>query len=371
MRDPRHPPTSLSDPQRLSSLARTDLLDTPADPYFDRITRLVAKLVGVDTALLSLVTDERQFFKSSCGLSGWAAEARETPLSHSFCKFVVTSGKAFIVNDAHTLPELTDNRAIDELGVIAYLGVPIHAPDGRVIGSLCALGSEPRQWSDEDLATMHDLAAFIDDDLRLRERARRSDQLAQDNAILAREYHHRVKNALAVSASLVRLSGKDATSVDDLIEKAGDRLAALADAHDQLILESDAVDLEELSSRLLLPYCIHGSTADVAGPRVALAHTQITPVCFFLHELATNSAKYGAFKTHGRVSLRWTAADEMIEIEWNEQLTDATQRSPQGFGSRLIESAARQLGGETSTMWMRDGLFVTLRFPKPQATADD
>lgn len=353
----------ISDPQRLTSLQRTALLDTVPEPYFDRITALVCKLVGVETALLSLVTDNRQFFKSSCGFSGPVAEARQTPLTHSFCKYVVDSGAPFIVTDARNVPALEGHGAVIDLGVIAYLGVPVHAPDGQVIGSLCALGSDRREWTDNDLGIIRDLAALVDEDIALRERAKLSDQLAKENALLAREYHHRVKNSLAVSASLVNLSSRDATSVRDLVEKASKRLAALANAHDQLIQDSDSIDLSELSTRLLLPYSNADNAANVSGPSVKLRHDQIAPICLFIHELATNSAKYGAFKLDGRVSLNWTITDELLQIDWNEQLTNALQRSPEGFGSQLVAMSARQLGGTSQVTWSEDGLNVSLDIP--------
>lgn len=366
MRDPRKN-SPVSDPTRLDALGKTELLDTPPEAYFDQVTRLVCKVVGTETALLSLVTNKRQFFKSSCGFTGPAALARETPLSHSLCQYVVESGQTFMLTDATKVPELADNRAIDELGVVSYLGVPVHAPNGEVIGSLCALSGEPRTWSDGDVGSLQDLAALVDEDLRLRAQSKRIVLLAHENAILAREYHHRVKNALAVSASLVKMSSRDAESVDDLVSKSTARLLALADAHNQLIDESDSVDLKELSSKLLLPYCRVGTTADVEGPTVTLTHKQLTPICYFLHELATNSAKYGAFKEDGRVTLRWKEAGETIELDWNEQLSDGLQRSPQGFGGRLIETAARLLGGTTHTTWSEVGLTVSLHFPQGQA----
>lgn len=363
MDDPQKNPHAIANPRRVAALQETGLLDTPAEPYFDRVTRLVRKLIGAETSLLSLVTPDRQFFKSSCGFTGAAATARETPLSHSFCKYVVESGEPYMVRDARKMPELSGHPAVDDFGVVSYLGVPVHAPNGHVIGSLCVLNGTAREWSLDDLTTLKDLAAVIDEDLALRARAKRSDQLAQENGVLAREYHHRVKNALAISAALVKLSGSDATSVEDLVTKARDRLIALSDAHDQLMSQADAVDLKELSSRLLLPYCPPGSVADVDGPSVSLANHQITPVCFFLHELATNSAKYGAFRTNRRVTLRWSNTDDLVKMDWNEQLTDASQRSPKGFGSRLIETAAHQLGGSTNTTWSEDGLNVSLDFP--------
>lgn len=352
-------------PARLLALGRAALLDTDPEHYFDRITQLAARLLCSKTTLLSLVDADRQFFKSQCGLSEPYATSRETPLSHSFCKHVVSSKQPLIVSDARKVPMLATNGAVSDLSVISYLGIPVRGPGDEVIGSLCAINLEPRDWTESDVALMIDLAHIVEDEIALREQARKATTLAQENAVLAREYHHRVKNALAVSAALVNLSGRDATSIDDLISKASNRLSALASAHDALIATSDNVDLEGLAARLLQPYCQAGSTADVSGPPISLRHQQVTPVCLFLHELATNSAKYGAFRSDGRVSIRWDyAGNQQILLNWHEPLTVViTQSAPAGFGSRLLELAARQLGGQTSTAWATDGLTVTLGFP--------
>ena len=73
--------------QRLRNLERTALLDTPAERTFDRLTALVCRELGVPVSLVSLVTPDRQFFKSQCGLPTPYGELRQTPLSHSFCKY--------------------------------------------------------------------------------------------------------------------------------------------------------------------------------------------------------------------------------------------------------------------------------------------
>ena len=356
--------SEIRSPTRLSALGRAALLDTDPEPYFDRITRLAARLLNSKTTLLSLVDSDRQFFKSQCGLGEPYATSRETPLSHSFCKHVVSSKQPLIVADARMVPMLADNAAISDLHVISYLGIPVRGPDDEVIGSFCAINLEPREWSANDLELMTDLAHIVEDEIALREQALKATTLAQENAVLAREYHHRVKNALAVSAALVSLSGKDATSIDDLMSKASNRVSALASAHDALIETSDDVDLEGLVARLMQPYYQPGSDADVSGPPISLRHHQVTPICLFLHELATNSAKYGAFRSGGRVSIRWDYADDQqILLNWQEALTDVMQSAPAGFGSRLLELAALQLGGQSSTAWATDGLTITLGFP--------
>ena len=151
--------TALRDEGRLAALRRTRLLDTPPEEVFDRLTRLVCRLLGVPAALVSLVEADRQFFKGALGLPEPWATLRETPLSHSFCQHVVATGAPLRVEDARHDPLVCDNLAVPELGVVAYLGMPLATADGQVLGSLCAIDTEPRAWTAEDAAALRDLAA--------------------------------------------------------------------------------------------------------------------------------------------------------------------------------------------------------------------
>ena len=102
-------------------------------------------------ALVSLVDEDRQFFKSEVGLPAPWSERRQTPLSHSFCKHVVANRRPLIVHDAREDPALCTNGAVADLNVIAYLGVPLTTDDGEVIGSFCVIDGCPRAWTDDDL----------------------------------------------------------------------------------------------------------------------------------------------------------------------------------------------------------------------------
>lgn len=351
---------------RLAALTRTELLGAVPEQYFDRVTRLATRLLASQTSLVSLVAEDRQFFISACGLGEPYASTRETPLSHSFCKHVVVSKEPLIVTDARTMPLLAKNPAVTDLNVIAYLGVPL-VSHGEVIGALCVINNEPREWTSDNIEVLTELAHVIEDEIALRELATTATGLAQQNASLAREYHHRVKNALAVSAALVALSGKDAASVDDLISSARGRLNALASAHDALITNSDHIDLAELASKLLRPYVSSNVDADSTGPTVTLSNNQVTPICLFLHELATNSTKYGAFGHQGTVSVQWAyvGTDQAI-LEWRESLLSGHKGGRESFGSRLLEMAAQQLRGSCTTSWTEDTLKVSLQFPLQQ-----
>ncbi len=147
------------DPERLAALHRTALLDSPADVAFDRLTRLATRILDVPVALVSLVDEERQFFKSCLGLPEPWASARETPLSHSFCQHAVASGQPLVIEDARLHPLVRDNLAIPDLGVVAYAGIPLVTADGYVLGSFCVIDHQPRAWTDWELAVLTDLAA--------------------------------------------------------------------------------------------------------------------------------------------------------------------------------------------------------------------
>jgi len=160
--------TRLSDPARLEALERTGLVDTAAEEAFDRLTRLAVALTNAPISLITLVLPERQFFKSVVGLDEPWLSARETPLSHSFCQFPVRSGERLVVEDARTDPRLCENLAIRDLRVVAYAGTPLRTADGHVLGTLCVIDTQPRRWSDEQLARLDDLAELARGMIELR-----------------------------------------------------------------------------------------------------------------------------------------------------------------------------------------------------------
>ncbi len=154
--------------QRLAVLIAANLLDTSAEETFDRFTRLASATLKSPVALISLVDNHRQFFKSSFGLPEPWATSRETPLSHSFCQHVVSSNETLSVADARIHPLLRGNLAIADLGVIAYLGIPLTTAEGYTLGSFCAIDVVPHEWSDEDVEILRDLADLAIEKIELR-----------------------------------------------------------------------------------------------------------------------------------------------------------------------------------------------------------
>jgi PAS domain S-box-containing protein len=159
----------LADPERLATLKATGLMDSRPEEAYDRLTRLASRLLKVPVALIVLVDDRRQYFKSCAGLPESLMTAGETPLSHSFCKHVVSSADPLVIEDARKDPILRENSGLRDLDIIAYLGVPLIACDGQVLGTLCAVDTKPRAWSREEIDALRDLAACAASEIALHE----------------------------------------------------------------------------------------------------------------------------------------------------------------------------------------------------------
>lgn len=158
------PPTHLLDaPERLAALRRYGIMDTPAEEAFDRLTRLAARILDVPIALITLLDDERQWFKSCVGLAG-----EETPRSQAFCSYNVAPDDVMVVEDATQDPRFEDNPGVTGPPYIRfYAGAPLVTPDGYVLGSLCAIAPEPRTLAPEDAKTLQELAAVVMDEMEL------------------------------------------------------------------------------------------------------------------------------------------------------------------------------------------------------------
>jgi hypothetical protein len=159
----------LADPGRLAAVRHTNLLDTPAEDAFDRVARMAARLLEVPIALVPLIEDDRQFFKACVGLPEPWASARQTPLSHSLCQHVVVARRPLAIGDTGRDAVARDNPLVRELGLAAYLGVPlIDGTSGYVLGSVCVADHRPREWTSDQVAILTDLAGLVMTQIQLR-----------------------------------------------------------------------------------------------------------------------------------------------------------------------------------------------------------
>ncbi|MFI7543362.1 ATP-binding protein [Actinoplanes sp. NPDC049599] len=173
----------LGDAARLRELRETGLLAAGCYPSLDRLVHSAAQQVGAPMALVTLVDADRQVFVSQVGITApWAVHG--TPLSHSFCQYVVTDDAPLVVPDAHTDDRLSNNPAIEDLHAVAYAAFPLHSPDGAVLGAFCVIDTVPRHWTAQELAIVQALATAVETEIALR--------MANRDLLLATERMHRV-----------------------------------------------------------------------------------------------------------------------------------------------------------------------------------
>lgn len=160
---------------------------------YDRITELASKIIGSPVALLSMVGADFQFFKSYTGLPEPWKSARQTPLSHSFCKHVVATQEPLIVSDAREVEFLKDNGAIPDLDVIGYLGVPVTiGEDRRTLGSFCVIDTTPHEWTELEIGIVTELAEIITEEIELKAKSYADEQYAPR----LKELHKRINAML-------------------------------------------------------------------------------------------------------------------------------------------------------------------------------
>ncbi len=149
-------PLPSNEVQRLSALRALHILDTPAEERFDRITRLAQRLFDVPIALVSLVDENRQWFKSCQGL-----DLTETPRSSSFCAHAILGDDILVIPDATQDPRFADNPLVTGKPYIRfYAGCLLEGTDGSKFGSLCIIDQRPRVLQPDQYELLRDLAAW-------------------------------------------------------------------------------------------------------------------------------------------------------------------------------------------------------------------
>lgn len=188
----------MTEEDRLLALVELDLLDTPPEKEFDDIVLLASAICTSPISSISLVDAERQWFKASVGLS-----AKETHRDLAFCAHAIQQDEIFIVEDATKDERFRQNKLVTQMPCIRfYAGVPLHAPNGAALGTLCVLDTVPRKLSKLQLQALPVLAAQVDALLALRLKYKENERFLKENlqlnAILKNNndvFHAFMKNA--------------------------------------------------------------------------------------------------------------------------------------------------------------------------------
>ncbi|MFT3866872.1 MAG: PAS domain S-box protein [Nibricoccus sp.] len=155
------PRNALVDPGRLAAVRRLNPLDSRTDAGIDRLTRLAAQQLKAPISLFSLVLETEQELKSARGLSGEQAARSRWPVSDSFCRLVVETGKPVAISDARKDPALCELSAVKDNGFVAYAGVPVKCAQGHVVGAFCVIDMQPREWRAEEVRFLSELVELL------------------------------------------------------------------------------------------------------------------------------------------------------------------------------------------------------------------
>ncbi|HSI51395.1 MAG TPA: diguanylate cyclase [Ideonella sp.] len=205
------PPTT-DETQRLALLRSLDLLDSAPEPAFDTLTRLVVQLLQVPVALISLVDEQRQWFKSRVGL-----EATETPRDIAFCAHAIHGDLPFVVPDARLDLRFADNPLVTtEPQVRAYAGITLRSSQGHALGTLCAIDHKPREFSPAELHLLTELAGNAQREIQHREAAVHARQQADSlQAMLAQQVAECTAELQRSEAALARLNHEQGLMLDN------------------------------------------------------------------------------------------------------------------------------------------------------------
>src|SRR6195952_2417182 len=219
--------------QRIAAVKRYQILDTPPDGSFDRVTALAARRFGAPISIISIVDHDRIWFKSHHGL-----DVKQIGRDPGLCASAILSDLPHVLSNAAIDPRSLANPLVaGDFGLRFYAGVPLRTSDGHNLGTLCIIDKEPRPIDQKQIEDLKDLASVVMDQLELRLSAQRAVHQAQ---LLTREIDHRVMNSLQFVSALLTMHSRlpDAAAAKEHLVLAATRVAAVATVHRHFYTEA-------------------------------------------------------------------------------------------------------------------------------------
>ncbi|MFC7380485.1 sensor histidine kinase [Brevundimonas sp. GCM10030266] len=328
----------------MAAVRRYDILDTPPDGAFDRITAMAARRFAVPISIVSIVDEDRIWFKSHHGL-----RISQIDRKPGLCASAVLGNAAHVVTDASVDPRTLANPLVaGDFGLRFYAGVPLTTSDGYNLGTLCVIDFEARPVEQSQLDDLTELASIVMDQLELRLSARKAIQQA---GLMAREIDHRVMNSLQFVSTLLKMQSKSVviTDVASELKIAAQRIEAVAQVHRHFYSREGTSGaclafLQRLCSDLS---DVLDTPVRVSGEETSVPEDWVQPIGLIINELVTNAAKHGA----GIVQVDCRPAGGNIALT----VTDDGPGLPKGFeieaatqslGMRVVTGLVSQLGGQ-------------------------
>lgn len=335
---------------RLAAVRRYDILDTPPDDAFDRVTRLAAGLFDVPIAIISFVDHDRIWFKSRYGV-----DVSQIGRDPGLCASAILGDDVWIVTDAISDARAFTNPLVTgEFGLRFYVAAPLRTHDGFNLGTLGVGDRAPRRAVTPDqIDQLADLAALVIHLMELRLSAKR----ALDRVhLVKRELDHRVITTLQSLSLMLAMQADTATDADahHQLRGAASRMNAIADIHRAFFTAGSADRISPLA--YLRQLCsdlgtLLGAAIDVDGSEMILQPIQIQSIGLIVHELVSNAVGHGgrsvqvALGPDGDGRYAVTVSDDGPGLPPGFEANSSTA----GIGMSVVMAMVEQLAGKLST----------------------
>jgi GAF domain-containing protein len=193
----------VGDPARLTAVWATGLLDSPPEAAFDELAGLAARLLGAPFAFVTLVDEQRSYWKARIGIEPDGPS--QNAVEESFCQYVIASGEPLIADDVTADPLTAANPSIESMGVRAWAGFPLLSPNGESLGSFCVVDTVVRAWTEQDIETLRVLSGAAGREIALRSSVARAGVAARQLELLA-DAGHMLSGTLDAGEAVARLA---------------------------------------------------------------------------------------------------------------------------------------------------------------------
>jgi two-component sensor histidine kinase len=349
--------------ERMAAVRRYDILDSPPDGAFDRITALAARRLDVPIAIISIVDEDRIWFKSHHGLP-----VQQIDREPGLCASAILGDVPYLIEDALSDPRSLANPLVaGDFGLRFYAAVPLITSDGYNLGTLCVIDKEPRPITQSQIEDLKDFASIVMDQLELGHSARQAVGRAN---LMGKEIDHRVMNSLQFVSGMLTMQSRspDVGDAANHLQQAANRVAAVAQVHRHFYADAaDEVSCVAYLRRLCADLAaILDRNIVVDGDEGMVPATSIQPIGLLTNELVTNAAKHGA----GKITVTFRVSADVGRLTVSDEGTGLKpgfdpQSATASLGMRVITTLVQQLHGklDAGPHAIGQGACFTVEFP--------